>query len=144
MLQPIRAKAVGDGLRALAMGFTGFEKVWEVAGQRVVLVKLKPLLPEVTQVVVDSNGNFKGLRNQPPSEPARDILGNKAFLYTYDGECGNYYGRSRHENVRVTWSQAMQTAERMAQYQKKIAGVIAQLHYPRRHQSGCSWHGTQQ
>ena len=125
MLQPMRSGILTDGLRALQFGFSAFEKVWESQGDRVVLSKLKPLLPEITQILVDANGNFRGLRNQPG-----DVLGSKAFLYTYDGECGNFYGRSRHENVRVSYSHAMQTAERMAQYQKKIAGVIAQLHYP--------------
>jgi hypothetical protein len=80
--------------------------------------------------LVDGGGNVRGLRNQPAGQPPRDLLGSKAFLFTYDGSCGNPYGRSRHENVRVTWGQAMQTAERLAQYQKKVAGVIAQLHYP--------------
>jgi hypothetical protein len=94
------------------------------------LARLKPLLPEFTSILVDSHGNYRGLRNQMPGQPARNIPVSKAFLYTYDGECGNYYGRSRHENVRMVYGQAMQTAERMAQYQKKIAGVIAQLHYP--------------
>jgi hypothetical protein len=130
MLQPLRGTILTDGLRALAMGFSAFEKVWVVQGDRVVLSNLKPLLPEITQVLVDSHGNFRGLRNQAADGTVRNLLGNKAFLYTYDGECGNYYGRSRHENVRVTFCQAMQTAERMAQYQKKVAGVIAQLHYP--------------
>jgi hypothetical protein len=130
MLSPMRTSVLNDGLRALAFGFAGFEKVWEVRNRQYVLTKLKPLLPELTQVLVDSRGNFLGLRNTSPQAEPRDLLGTKAFLYTYDGECGNYYGRSRHENVRVVWSQAMQIAERMAQYQKKIAGVIAQLHYP--------------
>jgi hypothetical protein len=88
------------------------------------------LLPDITQILVDSHGNFAGFRQQLADSAPSDLLGSKAFLYTYDGECGNFYGRSRHENVRVVWSQAMQTAERFAQYQKKIAGVIAQLHYP--------------
>jgi hypothetical protein len=130
MLQPLRSSVLNDGLRALAVGFAGFEKVWEVDGKRMVLSKLKPLLPEITRILVDPKGNFRGLRNQPPGDAPRDIPLRKSFLYTYDNECGNLYGRSRHENVRVTYCQAMQTAERMAQYQKKIAGVIAQLHYP--------------
>jgi len=130
MLEPMRGSVLTDGLRALAMGFSAFEKVWVTDGGRIILTKLKPLLPEITQILVDANGNYRGLRNQSPNGAIRDLLGNKAFLYTYDGECGNNYGRSRHENVRVTFCHAMQTAERMAQYQKKIAGVIAQLHYP--------------
>ena len=130
MIEPMRTSILTDGLRALAMGFSAFEKIWIAQGGRMVLSKLKPLLPEITTILVDRNGNYRGVRNQSPNGSMRDLLGNKAFLYTYDGECGNYYGRSRHENVRVSFSHAMQTAERMAQYQKKVAGVIAQLHYP--------------
>jgi hypothetical protein len=130
MIEPMRTSILTDGLRALAMGFSAFEKVWTSRGGHVVLSKLKPLLPEITTILVDGNGNYRGLRNQSTNGTVRDLLENKAFLYTYDGECNNYYGRSRHENVRVAFSHAMQTAERMAQYQKKVAGVIAQLHYP--------------
>jgi hypothetical protein len=130
MLEPMRTTVLSDGLRALSSGFAAFEKVWETDGRRLVLTKLKPLLPDITQVLVDSHGSFAGFRQQLADDAPSDLLGSKAFLYTYDGECGNFYGRSRHENVRVTWSQAMQTAERFAQYQKKISGVIAQLHYP--------------
>ncbi len=130
ILEPMRTTALTDGLRALAFGFAAFEKVWQTNGRRVVLKKLKPLLSEITKVLADRHGNFLGLRNQPPGDEPRDLRGAKAFLYTYDGEFGNFYGRSRHENIREVWSQALQTVERMSQYQKKIAGVIAQLHYP--------------
>ena len=129
-LEPLRTTIVTDALRALAYGFAGFEKVWETRNNRIVLSKLKPLLPDITHILTDKHGNFRGLRNQPAGEPPRDILGSRGFLYTNDGEYGNLYGRSRHENIRTVWSQAMQTAERMAQYHKKVAGVIAQLHYP--------------
>ena len=128
---PLRAAAVADGLSALAFGFAAFEKVWATDGRgRVVVDRLKLLSPDHTTVLVDDGGNVRGLRNQLPGQPPRDLLGSKAFLFTYDGGCGNPYGRSRHENVRATWGQALQTAERLAQYQKKVAGVIAQLHYP--------------
>ena len=130
-LEPLRTAALTDGLSALAFGFAAFEKVWATDGAgRVVVERLKPLVPDHTAVLVDDGGNVRGLRNQVPGQPPRDLLGSKGFLFTYDGPFGNPYGRSRHENVRVTWGQALQTAERLAQYQKKVAGVIAQLHYP--------------
>ena len=130
-LAPLRTAAVSDGLSALAMGFAAFEKVWATDGRgRVVVQQLKPLSPDYTTVLVDDGGTVRGVRNQVPGQPPRDLLGSKAFVFTYDGSCGNPYGRSRHENVRVTFGQATQTAERLAQYQKKVAGVIAQLHYP--------------
>ena len=130
-LAPLRTAALTDGLSALAMGFAPFEKVWApAAGGRVTVGRLKPLSPDHTTVLVDDGGNVRGLRNQLPGQEPRDLLGAKAFVFTHDGSYGNPYGRSRHENVRVVWGQAMQTAERLAQYQKKVAGVIAQLHYP--------------
>ncbi len=129
-LHPMRTSILTAALKALAFGFSAFEKVWQTDGSRITLARLKPLLPELTQILVDPSGNFAGFR-QPFADGAPiDIPREKSFLYTYDGECGNLYGRSRHENVRVTWSQSQQTAERLAQYQKKVAGVIAQLHYP--------------
>jgi hypothetical protein len=130
VLEPMRTSVLTDGLRALAFGFAAFEKVWQTDGRQVVLKKLKPLMPEVTMVLVDRSGNFSGLRNQIPGQEPRALRGSKAFLYAYDAEFGNFYGRSRHENIREVWSQSLQTVERMAQYHKKIAGVIAQLHYP--------------
>ena len=130
-LSPLRTAALADGLSALAMGFAPFEVVWASDGRgRVTVERLKPLSVDHTTVLVDDGGTVRGVRNQLPGQPPRDLLGNKAFVFTYDGSCGNPYGRSRHENVRVTWGQALQTAERLAQYQKKVAGVIAQLHYP--------------
>lgn len=130
ILQPMRSDILKQGLRALAFGFAAFEKVWMAQGDRIVLQNLKPLLPEMTQILVDGHGNFAGLRNQAAGEPPRDLPAAKSFLYTNDLEAADFYGRSRHENIRVTFSQAMQTAQRLAMYQKKIAGVIAQLHYP--------------
>ena len=130
-LSPLRTAALADGLSALAMGFAPFEVVWASDGRgRVTVGRLKPLAVDHTTVLVDDGGNVRGVLNQVPGQPPRDLLGSKAFVFTYDGSCGNPYGRSRHENVRVTWGQALQTAERLAQYQKKVAGVIAQLHYP--------------
>jgi hypothetical protein len=132
MLQPMRAVVLTRGLRALERGFAAFEKVWELDSNGWLRVaQLKPLLPDVTQILVGAGGNFLGFRQQLPGDDTpRDVLGSKAFLFTHDGECGDLYGRSRHENIRIEWSRAMQTAERLAQYHKKIAGVIAQLHYP--------------
>ena len=59
-----------------------------------ILKKLKPLMPELTQVLVDRSGNFSGLRNQLPGQEPRDLKGSKAFLYAYDGEFGNFYGQA--------------------------------------------------
>lgn len=129
-IDPMRVAMQTHGMAALVFGFAAFEKVWAIDGGHIKLQTLKPLLPEMTSVLLDSSGDYWGLQNKVAGQPPRDLPASKCFLYTYDGECGNAYGRSRHENIRATWSMAQQTATRLAQYQKKVAGVIAQLHYP--------------
>ena len=130
VLGPLRQSLVRDVLRALEFGWAGFEKIWQVKNGRRVLTRLKPLLWDCTKILVDEHGNPGGLLNRPPGmQPV--ILGEgKYFLYSYDGEAANPYGRSRHENIRQAWSESEQIRLRLAQYMKKISGIIVQLHYP--------------
>jgi len=58
------------------------------------------------------------------------LAAGKYFLYSYDGEAANPYGRSRHENIRQAWSESEQIRLRLAQYMKKVSGIVVQLHYP--------------
>lgn len=130
ILDPLRQAIVRDALRALEFGWAGFEKIWEIQNDRRILRRLKPLLWDCTDILVDDHGNACGLLNRPPGQPPVVLRGEKYFLYTFDGEAGNPYGRSRHENVRQAWGQSEEIRQRLAQYMKKVAGIIVQLHYP--------------
>jgi hypothetical protein len=132
-ISPLRHQLLRDGLRALDYGWFGGEIVWEEISGRLCISRVKPLLPDNTTILTDDGGDFAGLENrgsnQPPVALAADQA--KAFLYTYDGEADNLYGRSRHENVRhQAWGISLQVAEKLGQYLKKVAGLVIQLHYP--------------
>jgi hypothetical protein len=130
VLLPLRQGLVRDALRALEFGWMGFEKIWQIQNGRRVLRRLKPLLWDCTDILVDDHGNPGGLLNRPPGKPPVVLAGGKYFLYTYDGEAANPYGRSRHENIRQAWSESEQIRQRLAQYMKKVSGIVVQLHYP--------------
>jgi hypothetical protein len=130
VLTPLRQSVVRDALRALEFGWAGFEKIWKIQSGRRILRRLKPLLWDCTEILVDDHGNPAGLLNRPPGEPPAVLAAGKYFLYSYDGEAGNPYGRSRHENIRQAWSESEQIRLRLAQYMKKISGIVVQLHYP--------------
>jgi hypothetical protein len=100
VMAPLRQSLVHDALRALEFGWVGFEKVWTIEGGRRILSRLKPLQWDFTEILLDEHGNPAGLLNQPPGEEPVVLGKGKFFLYSYDGEAGNPYGRSRHENVR--------------------------------------------
>lgn len=115
-------------LFALDYGFAPFEKVWEInTDGRFVYRKLKPLSVDMMNVQVDKKtGKFTGLK-----QASVELLPQKCFLYVYDKECGNYFGRSRHENIReFAWYPWVETAKKRAQYITKVSGVIPMIEYP--------------
>ncbi|MGD0387814.1 MAG: hypothetical protein ABSC42_02570 [Tepidisphaeraceae bacterium] len=127
---PLRQALVRDALRALEFGWAGFEKIWEIRSGRRILGRLKPLLWDCTDILLDDHGNPAGLLNRPPGNTPVVLTAGKYFLYSYDGEAANPYGRARHENIRQAWSESEQIRQRLAQYMKKVSGIVVQLHYP--------------
>jgi len=125
MLDTMRPMLLKDALRALEFGFQAFEKVWEAVDGTLTLKKLKSLLPENTTILVHDDGAFAGIRNN-----GVELGPEKCLVITYDGEAGNYYGRSRHENARKEFAKREQVDNKSAQYSGKIAGVNMQIHYP--------------
>jgi len=130
VLGPLRQSLVRDALRALEFGWAAFEKIWKIQNGRRVLARLKPLLWDCTEILIDDHGNPAGVLNRPPGMPPVILTTGKYFLYSYDGEAANPYGRSRHENIRQAWSESEQIRQRLAQYMKKVSGIVVQLHYP--------------
>jgi hypothetical protein len=138
-LDPLLADVKRDALRAVEYGWAPFEKIWRAKQGRLVIERLKALAPIATQVLADSHGNIRGLRNvsrtaggglSGPTNASVDLLGNKYWVHTHDQRFGDPFGRSRHENIREAWDQARQIARRLAQYVRKVSGIVVQLHYP--------------
>jgi hypothetical protein len=125
VLLPMRTMLLTAGLRALDYGWQPFEKVWQVDGSCIILRKIKPLLPDLTEIVCDENGAFAGLRQDRVHLPAE-----KCLVISMDVEAGDLYGRSRHENVRDIWSRWQQIDQQSAQLSNKAAAIIPQIHFP--------------
>jgi hypothetical protein len=53
VLDPLRQSIVTNTLRALEYGWTGFEKIWEIENGRRILRRLKPLLWDCTEILID-------------------------------------------------------------------------------------------
>jgi hypothetical protein len=129
VLLPQRHRVVAEMLKALAFGCRGFERVkaWKTVGNRrqFVLDRLKPLLPELTEVRVDAHGEFAGLRNV-----GVDLGPDKAVLYTYDRDGDNHYGRPRMENCRRAWSNWLCVDDNLYRLGTKAASIIPYVGYP--------------
>jgi hypothetical protein len=133
MFDPQRPSIVRNSLRGLEYGWQPFEEVWKQQGGRWGIEKLKPLLPELTSILVDTHGEAVGLRQRVAGDNqlAVTLDQQKSFVYTYDREGDNHYGRSRHENIRQNaWMLWIGTLAKFGLYHSKTANVISQIHYP--------------
>lgn len=115
-----------DCLRCLDFGFQAFEIVWgRDANGMIVPESLKPLLPELTEIVVDENGNVTSLTNGGATLNKGEFL-----LVNYDVEGSNHYGRSRLENVRRAWANYLAIEDQGYLLDKKASGTIPIIYYP--------------
>lgn len=123
---PLVDKFVADALFSIDYGWQPFEQVWKPDGGRIVHAKLKPLLPDLSQALIDDVGQFVGIRNQS-SDP---LLRFKSWIVNNDSEADDPYGRSRLENVRKDWARSEMLDDEAMRAAKKIAGVIAIIRHP--------------
>ena len=126
---PLRSRLLSDLAFALDFGFAAFEKVWAITsdgGTRLVVDKLKALKPEKTEIqVLETTGGFAGIKNE------KTLLGpSKCFVFTNDREVQDYYGRSRHENIKREYMAWEELLNRIGVLAKKVSGSIPIIKYP--------------
>lgn len=116
-------------------GWAGGEIRWTAKKGFYDIECIKPLIPDITQILKDpETGDFDGLRNHIRSgdEPQVDIPAPyKAFLYTYDSDCGYLYGRSWLENLRATaWKDWLDCAQQLQKLGAKITAIMCVITSP--------------
>jgi len=118
-------------LGRISYGWMPFEEIYTIKDGRLVLERMKPLLHDITTILVDSYGNFRGFRQRSLHEPLGiDVPYEKCALINFDVEGGNLYGYPLLENVRAIqtmWDDCNAGAKR---YDQKIAGSHFVVHYP--------------
>lgn len=126
MLAPLWRRLIKESCQALDYGFQAFEKIWQVKDGALTVTRIKALMPDLTDFVIDPHGNVVAVRNT-----GVDLRPDEHFVYTYDGEFGNPYGRSRHENIRKqAWNPYRKIAEQCDRYFSKASGIIPLVRYP--------------
>jgi hypothetical protein len=126
-MSKLRQRLLDDVLRSIEYGWQPFERVYNFANGRIGYARIKALLPDKTEAVVDERtGQLLGVRNDGVTLSLAE-----AAVVTYDGEGDDPYGRSIYENIRVSaWWPWVDASRKLAQYMTKGAGVIPIVHYP--------------
>lgn len=126
-MEPLRRRFVHDCLYALDYGFKPFEVVWEVREGLLAPSRVKGLSVERTEARVDDRTWALLGAKQDKVTLERPYFA----WFVNDREDDNWYGRSRHENVRETaWAAWDALMKREGQYVQKVAGIIPMVEYP--------------
>lgn len=114
-------------LWALEYGWKSGELIWENTAAGLVPVRFKPLAVDTTCILVDADtGSYLGVR-----QGDADLRWGKSVYFGNEVEDQNYYGVSRHENVRqLVWGPWQDLMTKLHTYFAKGAGVIPIVRYP--------------
>lgn len=122
----------------LDFGWQPFEMVHDYVDDMIVLAKVKPLLQDITEIVVDIHGNLIGLRNKPTylnnlpqwAGPWVEVMHEEQVTFYTDVEGTNWYGEPRMYRAEQPYDSWL-TCEASAQrFDKKVAGAHWIVHYP--------------
>lgn len=122
--EPVMERALLGGTD---FGWQGFEKVFDIEKGRLVLRKLKPLLHDLTIILVsETTGAFSGFRQGEVDVPLENSL-----LFTFRAEGTQWYGESLLENIRETHTKWSDVEKGATRYDKKVAGSHFIVYYPK-------------
>lgn len=132
-LMPLREEIMRNavGFGRVDFGWMGFEKVFTVKDGRLTLEKLKPLLQDMTTILIDRQGNFTGYKQQSVFTALPIIVPLEKCLHiAFDVEGGDLYGTPLLEHIRATQSSWDDCDAGAKRYDTKIAGSHFVVHYP--------------
>ena len=112
-------------------GWIGFEKIFAVKDGQIIIESLKPLLHDITSILVTKQGRFNGYRQHPMLAGAGlDISPDKCFHSAFGVEAGNYYGVPLLENIREAYDMWLECNAGARRYDMKLAGTHWVISYP--------------
>ena len=131
-LNPLRMDVVRDMCRAIQFECSFFEKIRTRKNGLTTFASLKPLadFPNTT-ITVDNKGAITGLENKAYGTNDKTQLDlNECFIFRNNPTTDFFYGQSRFQSTLKPWANSEEVGERLAQYLRKICGIILQCHYP--------------
>lgn len=111
-------------------GWQPFELVFHEVDNMVGLEKPKPLLHDITTILVGEHGEFVGFEQNSNTGNPTKLLGKYAMNISFGVEGTNWYGTSLMENSREYYNQWRESNAGAERYDAKIAGSHWVIHYP--------------
>jgi len=128
---PLRYRLLESATQGLIdFGWQPYEIVWGVQDSKFVISKIKPLLQDVTKIVVsDETGDFVGFLQEDSDEEIA-VSTFKSLLLNMNVECDYHYGQSYMANAQEAYNAAKTIMKNANIYDKKIAGAHWVIYFP--------------
>lgn len=128
VVMPLRHQIVGPAMYGgIDFGWQAFEKVFSVKDGKIVVEVIKPLLQDISYILIDpGSGTFAGISQDPNIMIPVD----NSLLISFRVEGTQWYGQSLLENARAAYNEWVEANAGAALYDKKIAGSRIVVHYP--------------
>ena len=132
VFEPLRDNFMEQAfLGGVDFGWQGFEKVFDLVNDQIVLTKLKPLLIDITTILVDSTtGVFVGFSQTNPDSTVLILPSPQSLLISFRVEGTDWRGQSLLENARSAYTQWIQANDGAARYDNKMAGSHWLIFFP--------------
>lgn len=127
-LMPIREPLVQDALEGgVDFGNQPWEKVFGLDRDGLIgLKKLKPLLQDITEILVDKEtGAFEGFKQ---GSITLDLANSLLIPFRVEGTA--WHGEPLLENARNAWNDWLESNKGARKYDEKVAGSHFVVHYP--------------
>lgn len=124
-IMPARIDFVRPLLRALWLGFSPLELIWDNSDDGWRVPKVRELIPDLTHIDIDDHGQIVQLRNT-----GAELKSGEFCIYTYGREGDNWYGMPRLENARRTWANVLVAEDKLSRLEGKAAGILPKILYP--------------
>jgi len=131
-MQPMRMHLLRTGMYGcIDFGWQPYEKVfkYDEATGHVVIHKLKPLLQDITDILVEeANGAYKGLKQESNGNVTLEV--EDSLLLNIDVEGTYWYGQGLLENCEDPYDDWNAANISVKRYDNKVAGANWVVHYP--------------
>jgi hypothetical protein len=113
-------------------GWVVFELVYELneSTKQVELTKVKQLLQDITDMLVDLNGRFVGVKNMAQSMEQVVLPADKCLMIDREVEGTNWYGEPIMRRAEDAYLDSTAVRESAKRYDKKVAGAHWVVWYP--------------
>ena len=111
-------------------GWAPFEVVYAVVDGRTIVKKFKPLLQDITTILVDKHGAPVGLEQASSFGEPIVLRGDSFMLLSFRAEGTMWHGTALMENAYNAYKHWNEANAGAARYDKKIAGSHFVVYYP--------------